>query len=73
MTKLMLSALAFGQMGTRIIAFQWIFAWVIFGCLILLTAIVGVPGMFGDDQKKLIEQHHIVAEDRERAPLLDDR
>ena len=67
------TALALGQIGRQFIAFQWIFAVVICGCLVVLTLIVGVPGMFGSAQQKTIEQHHIVAEDRERAPLLDDQ
>jgi hypothetical protein len=41
------------------------------GCLILLSLLVAVPGVFG--QKESIRQEGaIVSEDRERAPLLDD-
>ena len=56
-------------MGTRVIAFQWIFAFVIMGCLFCMSAVVAVPGVFG--QKKQPGQGAVVSEDREREPLLE--
>ncbi len=40
------------------------------GCLLLLSVLIGVPGMFGE--KGVRQEGQIVSEDRERAPLLDD-
>ena len=62
--------MALAQLGTRFIAFQWIFAFVIMGCLLLLSVLIGVPGLFGE--RGIRHDGHIVSEDRERAPLLDD-
>jgi len=56
-------------MATHVIAFQWIFAFVIMGCLIFISLLVGVPGLFGQDAAP---QTGVVSEDRERQPLLND-
>jgi Fungal protein of unknown function (DUF1774) len=58
-------------MATHVIAFQWIFAFVIMGCLILLSLVIAIPGMFGQNNS-IRQEGAIVSEDRERAPLLDD-
>lgn len=63
--------MALAQLATKVIAFQWIFAFVIMGLLFVLSALVAVPGAFG--QKKRPGEGVIVSEDRERAPLLDDQ
>ncbi|RMZ88112.1 hypothetical protein DV736_g4661, partial [Chaetothyriales sp. CBS 134916] len=63
-------SLAIAQLGTHVIAFQWIFAFVIFGCLIVLSLLVGVPGLFGE--KGVRQEGAVVDADRERAPLLDE-
>lgn len=41
------------------------------GCLIILSVLVSVPGLFGEG-KGIRHDGHVVSEDRERAPLLDD-
>ncbi|RMZ83416.1 hypothetical protein DV737_g1662, partial [Chaetothyriales sp. CBS 132003] len=63
-------SLAIAQLGKHVIAFQWIFAFVISGSLVVLSLLVGVPSLFGT--KSVREQVVVVAEDRERAPLLDE-
>ena len=57
-------------MATRVIAFQWIFAFVIMGCLVVLSVLIGVPGIFGE--RGIRREGDVVDSDRERAPLLDD-
>ncbi len=57
-------------MGTHVIAFQWIFAFVIMGCLIVLSILVGAPGILGE--RGIRREGDVVDSDRERAPLLDD-
>lgn len=57
-------------MAIHVIALQWIFAFVIMGCLAVLSLLVGAPGAFGEHG---IRRHGEGADsDRERAPLLDD-
>ncbi|KAI9880577.1 MAG: hypothetical protein M1830_002276 [Pleopsidium flavum] len=65
------ASLAVGQLMTKAIAFQWIFAFVIMGLLLLFTLAIAVPSMFG---KELIftRDGDVVDEERERRPLLDD-
>ncbi|KAI9728063.1 MAG: hypothetical protein M1834_007779 [Cirrosporium novae-zelandiae] len=63
-------ALALSQFLTKVIALQWIFAFVIFGILFLLSLAVAIPGLFGDF--KFGRDQHVVSEDRERQPLLQD-
>ena len=41
----------------------------IMGCLFFMSAVVAVPGVFG--QKKQPGQGAVVSEDREREPLLE--
>lgn len=57
-------------MAIRVIAFQWIFAFVIMGCLVVLSVLVSVPGLFGE--RGIRREGDVVDSDRERAPLLDD-
>ena len=57
-------------MATRVIALQWIFAFVITGCLVVLSLLIGVPGAFGE--RGIRRDGDVVDSDRERAPLLDD-
>jgi len=64
-------SLALGQIGTHVIALQWIFAFVIAGCLLVLSLLIGAPKVFGQD-RSIRQEGAIVSEDRERAPLLDD-
>jgi len=55
-------SLALGQFWTKVIAFQWIFAFVIFGVLFLGTIVVALP---------FARKETTITSD-ERAPLLDD-
>jgi hypothetical protein len=57
-------------MATHVIAFQWIFAFVIMGCLVVLSLLIGIPGIFGE--RGIRREGDVVDSDRERAPLLDD-
>ncbi|KAJ9609700.1 hypothetical protein H2200_006028 [Cladophialophora chaetospira] len=65
-------SLAFGQIATKPVALQWIFAFVIAGVLFVLSIAVAAPKLFGADRSAR-QEGAIVSEDRERAPLLDDR
>lgn len=65
-------AIAIGQVGTHVVALQWIFAIVIAASLLILSLIVGTPQLFGQD-RSVRQEGAIVSEDRERAPLLDDQ
>jgi len=65
-------ALAIGQLGRQVVAFQWIFAVVIAGCLFILSLVIGAPKVFGQNNS-IRQEGAIVSEDRERAPLLDDQ
>lgn len=67
-----LPGLAIGQLATRVVALQWIFAFVIAGCLFILSLIIAAPRLFGQD-RSVRQEGAIVSEDRERAPLLDDQ
>ncbi|KAI9842785.1 MAG: hypothetical protein M1837_006888, partial [Sclerophora amabilis] len=49
--SILTAALGVGQFLTKVIAFQWIFAFVIMGTLFFLTLVVAVPGIFGKDVK----------------------
>ena len=64
------AALALGQLGTKVIAFQWIFAFVIAAILLVLTVVVAIPGVVGKTKED--RPHGVIDEDRERAPLLED-
>lgn len=63
------ASLGVGQFLRQIVAFQWIFAFAIMATLFVCTAVVAVPGVFGNRSAR---EPVLVAEDQERAPLLDD-
>lgn len=63
------TALAVHQFGLKIIAFQWIFAFVIMGVLFLASLVFAAPEVFGDKGPR---SQGGVGEDRERQPLLND-
>jgi len=63
------ASLGVSQFLTKVIALQWIFAFVIMGVLFVLSLGIGVPGYFG---KEPFKRGEVVSEDRERAPLLAD-
>ncbi|KAK7521414.1 uncharacterized protein IWZ02DRAFT_453644 [Phyllosticta citriasiana] len=67
--SILAAALGVAQFFTKVIAFQWIFAFVIMALLFVTSVAVAVPGVLGRDPFKRGE---IVSEDRERAPLLAD-
>ncbi|KAG9830268.1 hypothetical protein KCU63_g14766, partial [Aureobasidium melanogenum] len=62
-------ALGVSQFLTHVIAFQWIFAFVIMGVLFILSVLVSFPGIIGQDPFK---RGAVVDEDRERQPLLQE-
>jgi len=65
------AAIAVEQFFIKIIALQWIFAFVIMGVLFLATLVVAVPGIFG--RSVTLREAQVVPADQERAPLLDDQ
>lgn len=66
-------SLAISQLSVKVIALQWIFAFVIFGVLALGTLAIAIPGALGNELDwRQNGGGEIVAEDRERAPLLED-
>ncbi|KZF25491.1 DUF1774-domain-containing protein [Xylona heveae TC161] len=66
------AALGVAQFLTHVIAFQWIFAFVIMALLFIMTILISLPGALGE-KIRYRQQGQVVSEDRERAPLLDDR
>jgi len=65
------AALGVGQFTTKVIAFQWIFAFVIMAILFLATLVIAIPGIFGKEFS-FRREGNVVSADQERAPLLDD-
>ena len=57
-------------MTRHIVGLQWIFAFVIAGCLVVLSVLIGIPGALGE--RGIRREGEVVDSDRERAPLLDD-
>jgi len=65
------ASLGVGQFFTKVIAFQWIFAFVIMAVLFLASLLVAIPGIFGKEIS-FRREGAVVPADQERAPLLDD-
>jgi len=65
------ASLGVHQFFTKVIAFQWIFAFTIMATLFLATLVIAVPGIFGKEIT-FRRDVHVVEPDQERAPLLDD-
>jgi len=65
------AALGVGQFLDKIIAFQWIFAFVIMAILFVATLGIAIPGFFGKDVT-FGRNTNVVDSDQERAPLLND-
>ncbi|KAF2454987.1 ATP synthase F0 [Lineolata rhizophorae] len=68
--SILCAALGVAQFLTKLVALQWIFAFVIMGVLFVLSCAVAVPGFLGI--RDPFKRGEIVSEDRERAPLLQD-
>ena len=64
-------ALAVHQLGIKVVALQWIFAFVIMSLLFAATLAVAIPGFFGKELT-FRREGDVQVEDRERQPLLDD-
>jgi len=64
------AALGVHQFFLKVIAFQWIFAFVIMSILFIVTLIIAIPGLFG--KEITFGRNNVVNEDQERAPLLND-
>lgn len=69
--SILTASLGVGQFFTKVIAFQWIFAFVIMGVLFVSTLLIAVPGAFGKEIS-FRREGAVVPADQERAPLLDD-
>ena len=69
--SILTASLGVQQFFTKIIAFQWIFAFTIIGTLFLATLVVGIPELIGKEISFRREQS-VVPADQERAPLLQD-
>jgi len=65
--SILTASLGVGQFLRQIVAFQWIFAFTIMATLFVSTVFIAVPGVFGTSGRE-----PVIAEDQERAPLLDD-
>ncbi|KFY97767.1 hypothetical protein V498_01890 [Pseudogymnoascus sp. VKM F-4517 (FW-2822)] len=63
------ASLGVGQFLRQVIAFQWIFAFTIMATLFVATFVITLPEIFGGRFRR---GETVVAEDQERAPLLDD-
>lgn len=61
--SILTAAIGVSQFLVQVIAFQWIFAFVIMGTLFVVSLAVGVPGLLGRDP---FARGQIVSEDRER-------
>ncbi|CAG8962157.1 hypothetical protein HYFRA_00005204 [Hymenoscyphus fraxineus] len=69
--SILTASLGVGQFFTKVIAFQWIFAFTIMATLFVATLLIAVPGIFGKEFS-IRREGSIVPADQERAPLLDD-
>jgi hypothetical protein len=67
--SILTASLGVRQFFIKIIAFQWIFAFVIMGVLFVATLAIALPGVFGGFRR----EGAVVPTDQERAPLLDDQ
>jgi len=65
--SILTASLGVGQFLTKVVAFQWIFAFTIMATLFVSTVFIAIPDVFGSSGRK-----QVIAEDQERAPLLDD-
>jgi hypothetical protein len=68
--SILTAAIGVSQFLRKIIAFQWIFAFTIMATLFLCTLVIAIPGIFGKEIS--FRREAVVADDRERAPLLED-
>ncbi|KAL7933653.1 hypothetical protein V8C35DRAFT_48198 [Trichoderma chlorosporum] len=62
------AAIGVAQFKRQVIAFQWIFAFIIMAILFIMTVTVAVPAMSGRDYR----WRRTTAADQERAPLLNE-
>lgn len=62
------AAIGVAQFTRQIIAFQWIFAFIIMAILFITTVLVAVPAWSGRDYR----WRRAAAADQERAPLLNE-
>jgi len=73
-TSFLLAGLGVGQFLTKIIAFQWIFAFTIMAVVFIFSVIIAIPGILGAETglEGDHQHHHTAGAERERAPLLAD-
>jgi len=71
--SILTASLGVGQFFTKLIAFQWIFAFTIMATLFVFTLLIAIPGIFGKEFTfRRDTEGAVVSSDQERAPLLDD-
>ncbi|RDL39891.1 DUF1774-domain-containing protein [Venustampulla echinocandica] len=70
--SILTASLGVGQFFSKIIAFQWIFAFTIMAVLFLATLGIAVPTALGKELS-FRREGAAVSTDQERAPLLDDQ
>lgn len=63
------AAIGVAQFKSQVIAFQWIFAFIIMALLFVSTASIAVPAIFGRDVRW---RRTTTSADAERAPLLNE-
>jgi len=68
--SILTASIAVQQLAIKVIAFQWIFAFVILGVLLFATLVIGAPVIARDFG---FRKDSPVVADQERAPLLDDQ
>lgn len=69
--SILAAAIAVHQLWIKVIAFQWIFAFVVMSVLFVATLAIAIPGAMGRELR-FRQEGDIVSRDRERQPLLDD-
>jgi hypothetical protein len=62
------AAIGVAQFKRQVVAFQWIFAFIIMAILFISTVTVAVPAMSGRD----VRWRRTTGRDEERAPLLNE-
>ncbi|KAL7789555.1 hypothetical protein V8C37DRAFT_386290 [Trichoderma ceciliae] len=62
------AAIGVAQFKSQVIAFQWIFAFIIMALLFIMTVAIAVPAVTGRD----VRWRRTTSADQERAPLLND-
>jgi hypothetical protein len=62
------AAIGVAQFKRQVVAFQWIFAFIIMALLFIMTITIAVPRVAGRDSR----WRRVTSADQERAPLLNE-